>query len=192
MKPYTHCARCGYDLAGLPATHTCPECGTRYDTHCVRFQPDNQKETLVVWFAILGGGWINLHNLPTLARLDTASAWDTFLAFAAVAYVVIAGIGVIYLYRRYQRGFHVSITADGIALNLPALRRDFFPWSEIRGATIRPRPENKPQIVSLELTEKRLDLGGVANVFPTPRIAQRFVAEVTRRAAAQQPPAAVR
>lgn len=57
------CARCDYVLAGLPESHTCPECGLEYDLNCVVVPlPDRQSEynqiasaTFLLAIAILGG-----------------------------------------------------------------------------------------------------------------------------------------
>ena len=49
--------------------------------------------------------------------------------------------------------------------------------------SIKDRPANKPQVARLVLAKKTIEIGGVANVFPTPDDVQRFVDEVRRRIA---------
>lgn len=51
--PRTVCPDCGYDLRGHAATATCPECGLRYDPHCVRLHVDLFGRGL--WALLLGG-----------------------------------------------------------------------------------------------------------------------------------------
>lgn len=46
------CARCGYDLRGLPNVHTCPECGCAFDKTC-EFHVAPRMSTLQ--FAVLVG-----------------------------------------------------------------------------------------------------------------------------------------
>jgi hypothetical protein len=132
---------------------------------------------------ILGGGWVSLKNLPDLANLADASAWDTVGALAGALWVVFVVAGIWFFARRYRRGFQVAITSDGLILRLPGFKEDLLPWRDIGGASVKERPAGKPQVASVVLTStnKTVEIGGVANVFPKRAAVERFVQEVNER-----------
>jgi predicted RNA-binding Zn-ribbon protein involved in translation (DUF1610 family) len=180
---FGHCARCGYSLRGLPAKHACPECGLRFDERCELYRAKNPKQVAVLWLVILGGGWPSLRNVPHLANLGGATAWEMVGALAAALWIVLAAAGLWFFVRRYRRGFRVAVTTDGLVVDLPAIQQGLVPWENIADATVQDRPPDKPQVVTVTLRERRktLNLGGIANVFPTPTDAERFTRQVQER-----------
>ncbi len=180
---FKKCVRCGYSLRGLPADHGCPECGLRFDERCALYRVTNPRQVLAIWLMILGGGWVSLKYLPHLANLAGASAWDTVGALTGVLWVVFVAAAVWFFVRRYRRGFQVAITGDGLILRLPGFSDDLMPWRDIGGASIKERPAGKPQVASvfLKSTNKTMEIGGVANVFPKRAAVERFVGEVNER-----------
>jgi hypothetical protein len=88
--------------------------------------------------------------------------------------------------RRYRRGFEVAIMSDGLILHLPSFSDDLIPWSDIGAASIKERPAGKSQVtyVILRSTDTAVEIGGVANLFPSRGDVERFVAEVNDRAEA--------
>jgi len=183
---FKKCVRCGYSLRGLPANHTCPECGLRVDERCALYRVTNPRQVLAIWLMILGGGWVSLKHLPHLANLADASAWDTVGALAGALWVVFVAAGTWFLARRYRRGFKVAITSDGLILRLPGFSDDLLPWRDIGGASVKERPAGKPQVASVFVKSKNktVEIGGVANVFPTRATVERFVGEVNDRVGA--------
>ena len=177
------CARCGYSLRGLPSRHACPECGLRYDERCALYRVTNPKQVLAVWSMMLGGGVLSLQNLPHLANLAAASAWETVGALVGALWVVFAAAGIWFFIRRYRRGFEVAIASDGLIVRLPGFSDELIPWSDIGGASTKERPAGKPQVASVRLRSKNktVEIGGVANVFPKRADVERFVAEVNER-----------
>ncbi len=180
---FKKCVRCGYSLRGLPANHICPECGLRFDERCALYRVTNPRQLLAFWLMILGGGWVGLKNLPHLTNLAGASAWDTVGALAGALWVVFVAAGIWFFVRRYRRGFKVAITSDGLILRLPGFSDDLIPWRDIGGASIKERPAGKPQVASVFLrsTNKTVEIGGVANMFPKRAAVERFVQEVNER-----------
>lgn len=177
---FKKCIRCGYSLRGLPANHICPECGLRFDERCALYRVTNPRQLLAFWLMILGGGWVGLKNLPHLANLAGASAWDTVGAFAGALWIVFVVAGVWFFVSRYRRGFELAITSDGLILRLPRFSDNLIPWRDIGGASIKDRPASKPQVASVFLSSKNktVDIGGVANVFPKRADVERFVRQV--------------
>lgn len=75
--PDNRCARCDYDLSGLPTPHTCPECGHPFDAETVTWRPRRQLWLVAVdlgsvliaivvasvthwsllWVPLVFGGW---------------------------------------------------------------------------------------------------------------------------------------
>ncbi len=126
---------------------------------------------------------MNLKHLRFLTNLEGASAWETFLAMLAFVWLVVIAIGIWFFVKRYRQGFEVAIVSNGLIVKLPGFGDDLIPWSDIEKADIKDLKEDKPQIarVSMKGKNKIVDIGGVANVFPTRDDVQRFVDEVNRR-----------
>jgi hypothetical protein len=76
----------------------------RFDERCALYRVSNPKQVLALWFMILGWGWVSLKNLPHLANLADASAWDTVGALAGALWVVFVAAGIWFFVRRYRRG----------------------------------------------------------------------------------------
>jgi hypothetical protein len=187
---FKHCPRCGYRLRGLPADHHCPECGLRYDQRCSLFPVTNPRQVLIISLCMLGGGWAVLQNLPHLFDLRNATNMETFLAFCAVAWLIMVPCFLWVLYRRYRQGFKVAITTDGLLAYMPGTKEGLIPWTDIARVEVKPLPDQKPQVAFVHFRTKRskLQLGGVANCFPTPDHVTRFANEVTARIAANPSP----
>jgi hypothetical protein len=180
---FKKCVRCGYSLRGLPANHACPECGLRFDERCALYRVTNPKQLMAFWLMIFGGGWVALKHLPHIANLGNASAWDIVGALAGLVWIICVPIAVWFFIRRYRRGFEVAITSDGLIVRLPGFTDELIPWRDIGGASIKDRPAGKPQVASVVLKSKNktMDIGGVANVFPTRADVEQFVRHVTER-----------
>ena len=180
---FKKCPRCEYSLRGLPANHVCPECGLAFDERCELYRVINPKQILLVWVAIFGGGWIVLRNLPHLVNFAAASAWEKVAALAALIWLFCVPFAVWCLARSYRRGFEVAVTGDGLIVRLPGYANDLIPWANIVEASVKEKPENKPQEASviLKAGRKSLDIGGVGNVFPKRADVERFVEQVNQR-----------
>jgi len=181
--PFDRCPRCDYSLRGLPANHACPECGLRYDEACVVFAVVNPKQLVVVWIAIISGGWVSLKNLPHLANFAAATTWQKIGAIAGLLWIpMVVGLAWL-LYTRYRRGFKVVVTGDGVMLNVPGLTDELIPWDRVESASIKDVREGQGQVVKVTLSspERTIQIGGVANVFPERADAERFVEQVNRR-----------
>lgn len=100
---FGHCVRCGYSLRGLPANHACPECGLRFDERCELYRVKDPKQVAILWLVIFGGDWVSLRNLPHLANLAGATAWQMVGALAGALWIVFAAAGVWLFVRRYRR-----------------------------------------------------------------------------------------
>ena len=72
LRPYEtpHCPGCGFDLHGLPATGTCPECGTAYDpAKCaaMRRGPEVLPAIAYVFGPVFIGGLVAIASSITVA-----------------------------------------------------------------------------------------------------------------------------
>ena len=183
---FKKCARCGYSLRGLPAEHACPECGLRFDAQCELYRVANPEKVLVVWIAIICSGGIVLKNLPHAVRFSSASTWDKIAGAAAVAWFFFVGFGVWFLVKRYRHGYYVAVMRDGLIMRLPGFSDELLTWKNLGEATVKDLPEAKPQIASVFFKDKQklVSIGGMANVFPTKAIAERFVDQVNARTSA--------
>lgn len=71
---------CKYDLAGLPAEHTCPECGFAYDANTwIHETPTNKP---IATFAFLASAFVALAMLREFVLGGTPKDLAIFLIFA--------------------------------------------------------------------------------------------------------------
>ncbi|MCO6435760.1 MAG: hypothetical protein J5J06_01580 [Phycisphaerae bacterium] len=176
------CVRCRYSLKGLPARHACPECGLRFDEKCALYRATNARQVLILWCVILGGGWVSLRNLPAFFKSGRLSAWDAVGAIAAALWIVFVVVGVLFVFRRYRQGYKVAVMTDGLIVHLPGFSENLVPWKDVLSASIKDRPTAKRLGVKIELKDgKRLEIGGMVNLFPHLDVAKRFVEQVEAR-----------
>jgi hypothetical protein len=146
----------------------------------------NPKQLLFVWLLIFGGGWVSLRNLPHFLDLGSASAWEMVGAFGGAVWIVVVPVALWILVRRFRRGLEVAITGDGLILRLPGFSDDVIPWRDIAAAAVKEIPPGHGQVALVKLRgkAKKLEVGGLANVFPDRDAVKRFADEVNARVAA--------
>lgn len=182
---FKKCPRCGYSLRGLPGDHACPECCLRFDARCELYRVINPKRLVGVWIAMIVSGWVVLSNLPHLANFGAATLWEKLCAVVAVLWFPSVAYGIWFIVERYRRGFGVAVTSDGLIVRLMMSSEELIPWDNIGDASVRAIPKRKNRIVRVLLKDKwiQMNIGGVANVFPTTADAERFVGQVKSRIA---------
>lgn len=133
----THCPACGYDLAGLPANHACPECAFEYDERTYRL-PNWDYERgydrpLEIIFAVacVGGAFISAQGNIVLP-----------MVLLCIALVLVGDVWL--RSRRPPRGENPNarkILIDGIGVRLltPVRDRRLFRWSAVRGIRVKGR-----------------------------------------------------
>lgn len=180
---FKSCPRCDYSLRGIPADYACPECGLRFDERCELYRVNNPKQLLGVWIAIIVCGWALLRNLPHLGNFGAATLWEKCCAVLAVIWFPSAAYGIWFMVERYRTGFGVAVTGDGLIVRLLVSDDELIPWNNIGDASVMDRPKRKHRIVRVFLKDKQkhVDIGGLANVFPSLADAKRFVGQVKSR-----------
>jgi len=124
------CVWCDYSLRGLPETHRCPECGTRYD-------PDTQ---LFICHPQGRGMWKTFVGLLSCASLIFAAEWYSpggKLALPPLAVAAVAALELIW--RANWSGEHtlrILIDRTGVQLHSPRDGVQTFPWRDISRASI--------------------------------------------------------
>ncbi len=116
------CPRCQYDLAGLPAEYTCPECGLRYDSRTT---------------AIICRGRRNQYYAAAVgaANLLVLIFWGTRVAVPAL---LIIGITVLFILviswrlGRAQRWPHrIILNPEGVRFEPPDSPPSIYPWEKV-------------------------------------------------------------
>lgn len=177
------CVRCGYSLRGLPTRHVCPECGLRYDERCALYRATNPRQVLALWLMIFGGGWVVLEFLPGLFNMEAATTLEVILGGLSLVWIACVAGGTWSILKRYRRGFKVATTTDGLLIHLPGFHSELIPYPDIEGASVKPSAKATAMVVLIKLRSKRkrLEIGGVANVFPSKTDGEDFVRRVRER-----------
>lgn len=104
-------------------------------------------------------------------------------ALAAVAWIFFIGFAIWFLVRRYRRGYEVAVTGDGLIIRLPGYDDGLIPWANVAEVSVKETNEGKSKVASVILKDrgKKLDIGGVCNVFPKREDVERFVEQVYSR-----------
>ena len=180
---FDRCPRCDYSLRGLPANHTCPECGLRYDEHCELYRIRNPKAAFTLLLCVFGSVGGSGKGLEHFGHWATAGFWEKLFAVGAVVWLILIVFLARKLYRIYRRGQFVAVTADGLILRMVGCKDDLIPWERVRSVALKQRADHKAQTVILSLREpyKTQDVGGTYNFFPTRLDAERFLNQVNAR-----------
>lgn len=121
------CPHCDYSLAGLPANHTCPECGLPYDERSEAYFCHYPVTPLVVLcIAVLCGALqiaAYLRKLPVGATLNK----DAALSVAVYGGFIVAA-GWVAL-RACRRGHVAAVLPRGLYVRLQDGRGKLLPWT---------------------------------------------------------------
>jgi len=168
------CPRCGYSLQGLPADHSCPECGLRYDAESAIYRHLYPAAV----FGFLGGGFawfwgaINLFH----AYHQVPKPWQAVILLCWLIFVVFTAAAGRYCYRLYKKGLLVAVLPEGLYLRLQKLDGEFIPWSNIARAAANKGVKS----VALFIRDSRT-VRDVTGVFRSPGEVERFAEQVNAR-----------
>lgn len=124
------CARCGFDLAGLPSRHRCPECGLRYDPESRFFQFKAKAESerqLGYGFFLLVAIWLVAYKQPQLLR-------DPGLYKISIIILLLL-VPDLYRIMLWKRHTVVAISLDEVCIEQPNAEPIFFSWNVIEKAS---------------------------------------------------------
>jgi len=124
------CPRCDYDLTGLPAEHTCPECGCRYDEHSLGIPLTGRRnERWVAWFGVL--------CIIVVVLFETRRGvwgWDAMRHFVVLTPMLLA-IGI-RLGRRAGLPTRMVLDREGVELITPGQEPLRWQWAQIESAQV--------------------------------------------------------
>ncbi len=128
MKPLTWCPQCKYSLKGLPANHSCPECGFEYDAETAIWESRPTKTDIAAF--LLGTCFVISMLLGNLLNgtFPPTSLLEIVLFFLLALLVFV-------LYRAFvtsRAGCAVCTTGKGLLIKIG---RDvkLYPWGDIEG-----------------------------------------------------------
>lgn len=129
------CGRCGYDLRGLPAIHTCPECGLAYDAHSRVFHLYGRRRGLgdaIGGLVVVAGVFWTLIRGRHLQDVD--QMWPVLLLLLAFPAIYI--VRILYTTPRW-----LVLDRDGIHLHFRRRRPRMLFWSAYADAKVDPKKQ---------------------------------------------------
>ncbi|MBN2445456.1 MAG: hypothetical protein JXO22_01925, partial [Phycisphaerae bacterium] len=131
MSNLTNCPRCNYSLRGLPARHTCPECGLAYDEESRVWRP---RHPWTVHIGALGIALLLLPMgsavLPHLMNGLLPPAWPSVGGASVLIGAVVVFVGIC---SANSRGRCVAVMPDGLFVRTVETER-LVDWADIKGA----------------------------------------------------------
>lgn len=124
------CPRCDYDLTGLPAEHTCPECGCKYDEHSIGIPLTGRRAER--WWA-----WVFQPLLGVILLIQVQRSGVQWRTWDRLILPVIIFLGF-FLQWKHRLGFPTRMVLDreGVELITPAQEPLRWGWNEIRRANV--------------------------------------------------------
>ncbi len=124
------CARCGFDLTGLPSRHYCPECGLRFDleSRFIQFKAKAESERQLGYgFFLLVAFWLVAYKQPQLLR-------DPGLYNISIIILLLL-VPDLYRIMFWKRHTVVAISLDEVCIEPPNAKPIFFSWNVIERAS---------------------------------------------------------
>ncbi len=181
LPVFERCPRCRYPLRGLPAEHACPECGLRYDQDCLYYRASNRAMLAGLWPSLLGSSGMLFSQ--TVHLFWGPSGMRLWAGVIIAGWIGIEVLGVWLVWRYSRRGAEVFVTGDGLLLRPWGFGGQWVPWERVRGAAVQ--EGGPPCVVELRLLDAYTWVGMATSLFPQREDADRFVAQVNRRALCQ-------
>ena len=155
----------------------------RYDRQCALFPSKNPASAFFLLVCMTGSIVTFIRGFQYFSHWATASDWQRIHAVGGTIGLICMGVLAWFLYRRYRHGQYVAVTTEGLILRLVGHTTELIPWSRVVAVEARELPLTKPQVARVRLCEpaKKLELGGLYNVFPTREAVDRFVEQVRQR-----------
>ena len=152
------CPRCAYPLVGLPAEHSCPECGLAYDaaTRCWRVdRPWRRLLLLGIVDLVMVAIAVVAQRVYASFGLAPAKLWFGYGVMA----IGLAQFAIT-LWAVRCRPF-VAVLPDGLAWRIRGQTDHLAPWSAVRDLVIRPVGSRHFVHVLLDRRPWKLDVTSV-------------------------------
>lgn len=119
------CPRCDYDLTGLPAEHTCPECGCKYDEHSIGISLTGRRRYFWTWVAVAMNSFVIFRSAQR-----AGPGLEILRRFVVPALFFFA----IFIHWRRQVNLpsRLILDCEGVELATPAQDSLQWPWAMIR------------------------------------------------------------
>lgn len=179
----THCPECNYDLRGLPADHTCPECGLKYDADCVLARVEFPK---AIWLGFAGyvfGGLViaRLPFLPGGGPFTSTSGFRISFIFLIVFYAVMGWRLRKVVLGMYRRGAVAAVLPEYLLIYPAEFQGARIPWADISRAAA-----NKGTRTVTVFLRRSRSVRDIKDAFATGADCEAFAAAINRRVAALQ------
>ena len=119
------CPKCRYSLRGLPSSHSCPECGARYDEQSGMWR-SSQRHRRFYLLATVGLGIALIWNFWVFRAHALYAVWIGLALGAAIFYYFI-----IRPIRTDRSGMWVAVTPEGITVRYADDRVYTIPWNRV-------------------------------------------------------------
>ncbi len=132
----TACPRCDYSLHGLPANHTCPECGLRYDERSLLFRCRPDYRVLLNLGGVVLGSMVLWRELSGIIRDGAVrTSWSGLFVLAFSVALVFMGQ---YIWRLFRHGRFLAVVPGGMLFRWDRPAMEWVPWSNISRVVVGP------------------------------------------------------
>ena len=113
------CPRCDYDLTGLPAVHTCPECGCNYDEHSMGIPLTGRRKYFWTWVAVALNSFLMFRSVQR-----AGPGLEILRRFVVPAMLFLA----IFIHWRRHTNLPTRLILDRDGIELATLRQVSLRW----------------------------------------------------------------
>lgn len=162
------CPLCDYDLTGLPAEHTCPECGFKYDRHTTAVKLAARKRHYIGLASVAGYGLFMLY-----LAFRVSNPGDNFLLGIILVSLMVA---TYHFVRAMGHPSRLVLSRAGIRFDHPELHVDVIRWEDV----VEARYSWITGVFQIRGSEEEALFRCRYDRLGTPRIARRCAKEINR------------